>query len=139
MVLLSATRAGAQDRLGDDGHGLARDCGEALQIFDARLEDPLSLNTVMLCRNYIKGFVDGYRVHNPGDVCFRTPIAHMMIARAVVRWLDLNVTWRDLPRADVMHAVLLNEYPCSSPATPAPVPPTASPSTSPKSKTPRSR
>jgi hypothetical protein len=134
VVLVSTTLAGACDPAGWDGHGLYRDCTDALRIFDAKLEDPLSLNTVVVCMNYIRGFIDGYSIHKTGDLCFTKTTSLVGVARVVVKWLELNEPWRDLPRADVMHAALMNEYPCTPTATPGQVPPPAIPPATPKSK-----
>jgi hypothetical protein len=123
FVLVCATLAGARDPAGRDGHGLYNDCTAALRVYNAKLEDPLSLNTLVLCLNYLRGFIDGYGLHTTGDICFTKEMSTIGVARAVVKWLEINETWRDLPRADVMHAALINEYPCKSPAPPAQAPP----------------
>jgi hypothetical protein len=139
VVLVWTTLAGARDPAGWDGHGLHDDCAAAIRVFDAKLEDPLSLNTVVVCVTYIRGFIDGYSFLKTGDLCFTKPTSAVGVARTVVKWLEINEAWRDLPRADVMHAALLNEYPCKSPAPPAQAPPPTSPSTAPKTKTQKSR
>jgi Ssp1 endopeptidase immunity protein Rap1a len=139
VVLVWATLAGARDPAGYDGHGLYNDCTAALRVFNAKLEDPLSLNTLVLCLNYLRGFIDGYGLHTTGDICFTKGMSTIGVARAVVKWLDINEAWRDLPRADVMHAALTGAYPCPSPAAPSQVPSPAGAPAAPKSKTQKSR
>jgi hypothetical protein len=116
LILAYATLAEARDPAGRDGHGLYNECTAALRVYNAKLEGPLSLNTLVLCLNYLRGFIDGYGLRTTGDICFTKDGSTIGVARAVVKWLEINETWRDLPRADVMHAALINEYPCKPPA-----------------------